>query len=105
MSTQSNHNNIRGNMDDRATDELILSEIRALRDDLNDYARRSGERLATLETGMYDLRGNGQPGRMTKMEDAVRDLNQLTARALGMAAAISTGVSLVGWYIVNIWKH
>lgn len=48
----------------RETNELILSELRELRADYNDNTRKTGERLSSLESQMYSLCGNGQPGRV-----------------------------------------
>ena len=81
--------------------ELILAELRELRADYNTHARETGERLAALEVGMYDLRENGQPGRITLLERAVEALQAGWWRAVGIATGVSGPVSILAW----ILKH
>lgn len=49
------------------------------------------EKLTRLETHMEDLMGNGQPGRMTKVEEKVESLSRwrwIIAGAVGAGSAI-----------------
>lgn len=62
-------------MTDDNTQSLILVELQSLREDFNGYARQTGERLSTLESQMCSLCGNGQPGRIAKLE---KDVDMLT---------------------------
>jgi len=78
---------------------LILSEVQSLRSDYNTNARETGERLAALEVGMYDLRGNGQPGRITLLELAVEKLQQWRWWVIGAAAGVSGVVTGIAWLI------
>jgi len=72
---------------------LILSEVRELRADYNTNARETGERLASLETSMYSLVGNGQPGRITLIERTVDDLRRWRWRMVGIATGVATMIS------------
>jgi len=81
--------------------ELVLVELRELRTDHNTHAREVGERLAALELGMRDLRGNGQPGRITLLEAAIDDLRRWRWWLLGAGAGVSCVVSIVGWIVLK----
>lgn len=81
------------------TQSLILSELRSLREDFNSYARETGERIATLETDMHALVGNGQPGRVSDLEQAVRKLSQWRWWVVGCAAGSSGVISVIAWII------
>ena len=72
---------------------LILSEVQSLRADYNANARETGERLASLETSMYSLVGNGQPGRITILEQRLDDLRRWHWRMVGIATGVATVVS------------
>jgi hypothetical protein len=80
---------------------LILSEVQSLRADYNTNARETGERLASLETSMYSLVGNGQPGRITLLERAVQKLQQWRWWVVGAAAGVSGVVSVVAWIVTK----
>jgi hypothetical protein len=54
--------------------EVILTELRELRSEYNVNAILTSQRLASLETSMTTLVGNGQPGRIAKMEEDVKTL-------------------------------
>jgi hypothetical protein len=58
------------------------------------------EELAVLKTHMVSLVGNGQPGRIAKLEDAVNDHQRSINIARGMGAAIATL-----WAIAMAWLH
>lgn len=81
------------------TQDLILTELRELRADVNRNSRDTGERLARLETNMTTLVGNGQPGRITLLEQAVTKLQQWRWKLAGVAAAVSCVVSFIAWLI------
>jgi hypothetical protein len=49
--------------------------------------------LARLDTKMIDLVGNGQPGRITKLEVKVEDLQKARWTIGGMIVGITTAVS------------
>jgi hypothetical protein len=73
--------------------ELILNELRDLRSAFNDNAQSTGERLASLETSMYALIGNGQPGRIAVLETAVDKLREWRWKVIGASAGVSGAVS------------
>jgi hypothetical protein len=96
---------------DATIEQLILDELKELRDDLRDFRgevagwkAESGERLATLETQVKDVVGNGQPGRMTIAEEAIGALQRWRYWVLGGAAGVSGVVSVVAWVIVRVMR-
>ena len=86
------------------TSDIILEELRALRSDYNTHARETGERLAKLEEQMHDLCGNGQPGRISKLESAVQRLQAWRWYLVGAGAAVSTIVAGAAWLIAEVVK-
>lgn len=92
-------------VDENPMYELILTEVRALREEVNTSIRETGERLATLDAGMYDLRGNGQPGRVSRLEKTVEELSQWKNWVLGIAAGISAVASTLVCIFIEFIKH
>jgi len=84
------------------TQDLILDELRSLRSDFNDYARDTGERVATLEAQLYPLIGNGSPGRVSRLETAVEKLSSWRWWVVGAAAGGSGVVSVLAWVVVEL---
>lgn len=80
--------------------QLILSEVR----ELNTHARETGERLARLETSTYSLVGNGQPGRITLLEDKVDDLRRWRWRMVGIATGVAALMSGIVTTIALVLK-
>jgi hypothetical protein len=80
-------------------DDLILSELQALRKDFNKYALDMESRTTALETQMHSLMGNGNPGRMALVERAVEMLNRWRWWVLGCAAGCSSLIGVIGWLI------
>lgn len=85
---------------------VILAELRALRDDLhslredlNEHTRVTAERLTKLETQMYSIIGNGKPGRLGVVEDAIDSLKQWRWRMAGITTAVSAVVSILAWFL------
>jgi hypothetical protein len=87
-----------------ATQDLILDELRALRGDLNSFARETGERVSALETDMHGLCGNGQPGRVSVLETAVASLAQWRWWTVGVAAGASGVITALAWVISEVKK-
>jgi hypothetical protein len=75
--------------------DLILAELKGLRDD----TKSNGERLARLETQMYSLVGNGQPGRIGLLERAVEELKRWRWWVVGAAAGSGAVISVLAWVI------
>lgn len=88
-------------MPDDSTQDIILDELRALRLDFNAYARETGERISVLETDVHGLVGNGQPGRVTRLEMAVAGLVRWRWWLAGAAAGGSGVVSLIAWVVLR----
>ena len=86
------------------TQELILDELRLLRNDFNTFARDTGERVATLESDVHGLVGNGQPGRVALLERAVDKLTQWRWWLVGAAAGGGGVISAVAWVIAETNK-
>jgi hypothetical protein len=78
------------------TSDLILIELRDLRTDFNENARVTGERLASVETSMNALVGNGQPGRITNIETDVDTLKGWKESLVGLWALVAALGSIVG---------
>ena len=62
---------------------------------LTPFESHTVEVLAELKTDMKSLVGNGQPGRVTKLEDKVFKL----MIAVAVIAALALGPSLIGWLL------
>jgi hypothetical protein len=82
-------------MDDLSS--VILSELRALRDDFNEHTRNTTERLTKLETQMYAIVGNGV--RLGQAEEDIESLKQWRWRMAGITTAVSTVISVLAWFI------
>jgi hypothetical protein len=64
-------------------------------DNDNAFKQRVVDSLARLETHMENLVGNGQPGRVTKIEDDVESLQKARWYLAGAVVGISTAASAV----------
>jgi hypothetical protein len=91
-----------------SVEQLILNEMQAIRSELQDFRadvqswqQDAGERVATLETKVLDLCGNGQPGRMKRAEDSISTLQRFRYGMMGAAAGISGLVSTVWWAVAR----
>ncbi len=80
---------------------LILTEVRELRADVVANTIANGERLAALETSMKALTGNGQPGRMSVVEEQVKDLQAWRWKMLGICTGASSVISILGYLIFH----
>ena len=77
--------------------QILLDEMRSLRADFQNFARDTGERVATLETHVHSLVDNGQPGRVTLLERSVQGIKQRMWWAIGACAGASGVVSVLVW--------
>lgn len=84
--------------------ELLLQEFRAFRDtefcefreDVASWRQDSGERLAKLENEVKSgISGNGQPSRLTLIEDKVESLQHDRWKFTGFVLAVWTGLTLL----------
>lgn len=75
---------------DNVTLDLVLTELREFRSDVNKWQQDTGERVATLETQVKSgITGNGQPSRLAVVEKSVEQLNRFKYWLLGAAATVS----------------
>lgn len=72
-----------------STAEILLSEFREFRRDFNEFKTESAERIAILESQMRDLFGNGQPGRVSKLESKTDKHSRIIWVALGAWTVIN----------------
>jgi uncharacterized protein involved in exopolysaccharide biosynthesis len=75
----------------------IRAEISALRSETAGLRTDLGERLAVAESQIEDVLGNGQPGRLKIVEDAVAALLNYRFWLLGVAATVGVVAAIVGW--------
>lgn len=87
------------------TVEIILAEIRAVRDEVHDFRtevnawrQETGERLATLEANAKDISGNGQPGRMSKVEAKVTRHDRVIWIGYGILLSVQVAAALIIHY-------
>ena len=86
------------------TADIILAELRELRSDYNEHAKATGERLSKLETQMHDLLGNGNPGRLRRLEIVVEHLQAWRWYLLGAGAAVSALITGAAWVFSEAHK-
>lgn len=82
--------------------DVILIELRELRTDFNNTMRETGERLAKLETHLESVVGNGQPGRLTLVEQSVKELTAWKWKMVGITTAIATVASTVVAFLFHL---
>lgn len=88
-------------MDGLIPGNVILDEIRAVRDelrefrsDVNGWRQDTGERVATIESQIKPtIIGNGQPSRLAVVEEQVDELRRDRWRLTGAASA---GGAIIG---------
>ena len=80
-------------MGDLIPGNIIIDEIRAVRDelrefrkDISDWQLETAERLSKTETQIHSLVGNGQPGEVQKIKDRVSSLENDRWRLTGLVA-------------------
>ncbi len=83
-------------MDDQL--QLLLTEFRAFRDtewrefreSVSAWQQETGERVAELESQMRDLYGNGQPGRVSRLESKTDKHSRVIWLGMGAWTVINT---------------
>jgi hypothetical protein len=93
------------------TVELLLAEIRALRqefhdfkDEVNSWRQETGERMATLEAHDKDISGNGKPGRMSDAERSIQKQNKFIWIGYGILTTLQAAI----FALIEFWpwgKH
>jgi TolA-binding protein len=69
---------------------LLIEELRSVRDQLTEHAEEAVTRLTRLETQIAYL-----PEKISKMEAHLQDLQNLKMRVLGICAGVSAITSIV----------
>lgn len=77
---------------------IILAEIR----DLRIVLIATGERLAALETSVTSLIGNGQPGRINKLEEDVSGLQRWRWILAGAYTALTIAVPFILKFFLRV---
>lgn len=62
---------------------------------MTDFERQVLADLGELKSQMHDLLGDGQPGRLRRLEDRVERHESLVQRATGIAAIIAALLTLL----------
>ena len=79
----------------------LQSEIRVLRGELTAWRLEMEQRITSLEVKADDLCGNGQPGRMTKVEGHVDRMEVKFGKIAGICISVGSGVGIIaailGW--------
>lgn len=83
----------------------MLELIAAQQRELNSTFREFGERLASVETNVTILCGNGQPGRITILEQRVDDLRRWRWRVVGIATGVATVMSGIVTTLAWMFKN
>lgn len=79
-------------------EKLILEELQAFRRDMGEWQRVTERTLGGLETDMHALIGNGNPGRIGKLEESVTDLQHAHWKFTGIVMGVST-------LFTGIWEY
>ena len=96
------------------TARLLLTEFRAFRDyefrDFKDtvaeWKQDTGERVAQLETSVKSgVTGNGQPSRLSVVEQELEQLTRFRYWLLGASAAAGSVCGAISGYILSGGKH
>jgi hypothetical protein len=61
--------------------------------------------LSRLEAHMESLVGNGQPGRISKLEDGVSELRESQSRWKGIVTGISVVIAAIGALVHFIFRY
>ena len=64
----------------------------------------TGERPARIETRVESYVGNGQPGRLTKLESNVNELVQCKSQTIGWGIGVRSVVSAVVAFVYHVLK-
>ncbi len=82
-------------------DKIVLDEVRGLREEVRDGFKEQLQRLSVIETQVAPLLDNGQPGRVTKLEDKVDELQRSQSRVFGWLAGATFIIELAWHYIAS----
>ncbi|MDE1155558.1 MAG: hypothetical protein PW735_07470 [Acidobacteriaceae bacterium] len=51
---------------------------------------------------MYDLRGNGQPGRVSRLESSVHELDRWKYKLMGYSSGLAVCISVAAWCVEHL---
>jgi hypothetical protein len=89
--------------DDTQLMNQILTEMRELRGQVQDWRVNEAERLSKLEEQVRTgISGNGQPSRLAVVEDRVEALQRDRWFGAGIVAAMSSALTLGGGYLLRL---
>jgi hypothetical protein len=87
----------------------VLTEVRGLRSEVAEWRQEMGERLAITETKVTDLYGNGQAGRVSKLESRLTAIERIRWKVTGILVAlwavVTAASSFAAKYIPWTWFH
>lgn len=66
------------------SDDIVLNLLKEVRDDLKQYTTKT----EVHESKLKDILGNGQPGRLTKVESAVEELDKMKWKVVGFVIGL-----------------
>ena len=78
----------------------VLAVLSDMRGEINTTLLDIQKRLTRVETHTESLVGNGQPGRVGKLEDEVDDMKYKSAKQLGWLAGVVATLE-VGWHAIE----
>lgn len=87
-------------MPDTTINRAILGELRDMRGQMDDKFEETFQRLSVVETQLAPLFDNGQPGRISKVEDDIEEMKLHQAKQFGWFAGVAASFELV-WHVVS----
>jgi len=83
------------------------TSLHPLLQDISSQLVEIRDKVTRTETNMQTLIGNGQPGRISRVEDQVKELIVSHERAKGYFAALGSVITLLGvagHYLIDLLK-
>lgn len=85
--------------------QIILQSLEAIRAEQS----RQGEDIAAIKANLHSILGNGQPGRLTNLENDVKALSEWKAHSKGWFAGVGAVLTVAGafghWVIDALRTH
>lgn len=82
------------------SNRAILDELRDLRNHMDDKFEETFQRVTVVETKIAPLFDNGQPGRISQLEDDIEEMKLHQAKQFGWFAGVAASFELV-WHVVS----
>ena len=80
--------------------QLILDELRGMRNEMNDGFKEYNHRVTKVETQIEPLFDNGTPGILTQLQDDVDEMQLKQARQFGWFAGAAAMLE-VAWHLLS----